>query len=37
MSFSKSLNRLAASPWALSSMSFVVTALLIQWNGLRVF
>ena len=35
--FSKALNRLAASPWSLSCTSFVLTAMLIQSNGLRVF
>ena len=34
MTISKLLNRLAASPWALSCTSFVVTALLIRTNGL---
>jgi hypothetical protein len=37
MTLSKLLNRLAASPWALSCTSFVVTALLIRSNGLSVF
>ena len=37
MSLSKLLSRLAASPWALSCTSFVVTALLIRSNGLSVF
>lgn len=34
---SKVVNRLAGSPWALSCTSFVLTALLIQSNGLSVF
>jgi hypothetical protein len=33
----KVLNRLAASPWALSCTSFLLTALLIRSNGLGVF
>jgi hypothetical protein len=33
----KLLNRLAASPWALSCTSFVLTALLIRSNGLNFF
>jgi hypothetical protein len=37
ITLSKRLNRLAASPWALSCTSFVVTALLIRSNGLSVF
>jgi hypothetical protein len=35
--FSKALNRLAASPWTLSCTSFLLTALLIQSNAVRVF
>jgi hypothetical protein len=31
------LNRLAASPWALSCISFVLTAVLIRSNVLTVF
>jgi hypothetical protein len=33
----KLLNKLAASPWAISCTSFVLTALLIRSNGLDVF
>jgi hypothetical protein len=35
--FAKLLNRLAGSPWVLSSGSFVLTALLIRTNGLNFF
>jgi hypothetical protein len=37
MTASKLLNRLAASPWAISCASFVATALFIQSNSLKVF
>jgi hypothetical protein len=30
------LNRIAAHPWALSFTSFMLTALLIRWDDLRL-
>lgn len=35
--FLRRLNRLAASPWTLGCTSFVLTALLMQSNGVSIF
>jgi hypothetical protein len=37
MRFSRVLNRLGQSPWALSCTSFAVTALLIRSNSLSLY